>query len=161
MKFIPSIGVGGHCIPIDPEYLVDFAEQNGVSSKLISTANQVNIERPFQVVKRIERYLNFELSGKSIQVVGISYKPGVSDIRESPALELIKELRKLGASVCWFDPLVNDWLNEKSTPLNSAIDLGLIVTPHTEIDFSIWRESGTRVLDLSVTPQSLGWPRIL
>jgi UDP-N-acetyl-D-glucosamine dehydrogenase len=161
MKFIPSIGVGGHCIPVDPEYLTYFAKSKGISSPLTDAANKINIERPSKVVDRIEKYLSFKLNGQRIQVAGIAYKTGVPDIRESPAIALILELRKIGAIVTWHDPVVNEWLNEKTTQLDPRIDLGLIVTPHSEIDFNIWKNSNTKVLDLSVSSRNLDWPRIL
>ncbi len=161
MKFLPSIGVGGHCIPVDPEYLTYFARSKGVGSPLIDIANKINFERPTHVIKQIEKYLDFKLNGKKIQVVGIAYKPGVEDIRESPAIELIHKLRNNGASVSWHDPVVKKWQNEETTPLDPSIDLGLIITPHSEIDLSVWKNSETTVLDLSATSQNLDWPRIL
>jgi len=161
MKFLPSIGVGGHCIPVDPEYLTYFARSKGISSPLIETANKINFERPTQVIDRIEKYLGFKLIGKRIQIVGIAYKSGVVDIRESPAIELILKLRNIGATVSWHDPVVKMWLDEESTPLDPSVDLGLIITPHSEIDLSVWRNTKTTVLDLSATSQNLGWPRIL
>jgi UDP-N-acetyl-D-glucosamine dehydrogenase len=161
MKFLPSIGVGGHCIPVDPEYLTYFARSKGISSPLIDTANEINFKRPTQVIDVIEKYLGFKLIGKRIQIVGIAYKPGVVDIRESPAIELILKLRNLGATVSWHDPIVKMWQNEESTPLDPSVDLGLVITPHSEIDLSVWRNTKTTVLDLSATSQNLGWPRIL
>lgn len=161
MKFLPSIGVGGHCIPVDPEYLTYFARSKGISSPLIDTANKINFERSTQVIDRIEKYVGFKLIGKRIQIVGIAYKPGVEDIRESPAIELILKLRNMGMTVSWHDPVVKMWLDEESTPLDPSVDLGLIITPHSEIDLSVWKNSKTNVLDLSVTSQNLGWPRIL
>jgi len=161
MNFLPSIGVGGHCIPVDPEYLTYFARSKGISSPLIDTANKINFERPTQVIDRIEKYVGFKLIGKRIQIVGIAYKSGVVDIRESPAIELILKLRNIGVSVSWHDPVVKMWRDEESTPLDPSVDLGLIITPHLEIDLSVWKNSKTNVLDLSVTSQNLGWPRIL
>ena len=161
MKFLPSIGVGGHCIPVDSEYLTYFARNKRISSPLIDTANKINFERPIQVIDRIEKYVGFKLIGKRIQIVGIAYKSGVVDIRESPAIELILKLRNMGVTVSWHDPVVKIWLNEESTPLDPSVDLGLIITPHSEIDLSVWKNSKTNVLDLSVTSQNLGWPRIL
>jgi|688.fasta_scaffold33207_4 UDP-N-acetyl-D-glucosamine dehydrogenase len=161
MKFLPSIGVGGHCIPVDPEYLTYFSRSKGISSPLIDTANKINFERPTQVIDRIEKYVGFKLIEKRIQIVGIAYKSGVVDIRESPAIELILKLRNMGMTVSWHDPVVKMWLDEESTPLDPSVDLGLIITPHLEIDLSVWKNSKTKVLDLSVTSQNLGWPRIL
>jgi len=161
MKFLPSIGVGGHCIPVDPEYLTYFAKSLGVNSKLTDTANTLNINRPRQVGYKIKDYLGTELLGLQIQIVGIAYKTGVSDMRESPAIELISTLREFGAKVKWHDPIVRNWRGEVSMPLDPDVDLGLIVTPHNEIDFSVWSKPGTKVLDLSVNSKDLGWPKIL
>jgi UDP-N-acetyl-D-glucosamine dehydrogenase len=161
MKFLPSIGVGGHCIPVDPEYLTYFAKSLGVNSKLTDTANILNINRPRQVGYKIKDYLGTELLGLQIQIVGIAYKTGVSDMRESPAIELISTLREFGAKVKWHDPIVRNWRGEVSMPLDPNVDLGLIVTPHDEMDFSVWAKSGTKVLDLSVNSKDLGWPKIL
>jgi len=161
MKFLPSIGVGGHCIPVDPEYLTYFAKSLGVNSKLTDTANTLNINRPRQVGYKIKDYLGTELLGLQIQIVGIAYKTGVSDMRESPAIELISTLREFGAKVKWHDPIVRNWRGEVSMPLDPDVDLGLIVTPHDEIDFSVWLRPGTKVLDLSISSKDLGWPKIL
>ena len=101
------------------------------------------------------------MEGRKIQVAGIAYKSRVSDIRESPALRLIYELRKVGALVSWNDPIVSKWGSERSTPIDPSVDLGLVVTPHLEIDFDVWRKSNTKVFDLSANISDLGWPKIL
>ena len=98
---------------------------------------------------------------KNIQIAGIAYKPDVSDLRESPAIELIEELIGLGAKVSWFDPLVKDYNNLKSEPLDPNVDIGLIVTPHSQIDFSIWKKANVKVLDLSANSINYGWPKFL
>jgi len=161
MEFYPSIGVGGHCIPIDPTYLSFRANKLGISTEIIELSNQTNLLMPNYVVDKLCDYLKTPLKGKKIQIAGIAYKVGVSDLRESPALSLIKELRNGGATVSWHDPLVDRYQNEVSEPLDKSVDLGLIVTPHTEIDFEIWRNSDTRVLDLSANSNNYGWPKFL
>ena len=161
LPFFPSIGVGGHCIPVDPSYLAFSAEQVGVDSKFINLANKINISRPKEVADRIRIHLGGALKGKRIQIAGITYKPNVSDLRESPALELIKELRTLGAEVLWHDPHIQAFSGEYSQPLVTSIDLGLIVIPHNAIDFTIWKNSNTRVLDLSANATNYGWPKLL
>jgi UDP-glucose 6-dehydrogenase len=82
-------------------------------------------------------------------------------MRESPALVLIDELEQLGAEVSWFDPLVGTIGNQKSTPLSSQINLGLIVSPHSDMDFLLWKNSGIKVLDLSANNVNYGWPKYL
>ena len=161
MKFQPSIGVGGHCIPVDPEYLTYFAKKVGVDSKITNLANKINLNRPKQIARRIKKHLGGDLKGRSIQIAGIAYKAGVSDMRESPVVELIAELNHLGAIVTWHDPVVNSFLGEQSIPLDPLIDLGLIVTPHSEIDFKIWEEAKTPVIDLSVGTTHFKWPKFL
>ena len=161
MPFYPSIGVGGHCIPVDPAYLSYSARQVGVESKFIDLANATNLNMPAKVVSRIESQLKIKLDGMKIQIAGIAYKTGVSDIRESPALELIKILESKGSQVTYHDPLVNHWKHLYSEPLRNDIDLGIIVTPHEQIDFSIWKESGTKVIDLSLSSINYSWPKFL
>jgi UDP-N-acetyl-D-glucosamine dehydrogenase len=161
MKFQPSIGVGGHCIPVDPEYLTYFAKKVGVESKLTNLANEINLHRPKQIAQRIKKHLGGDIKGVRIQIAGIAYKTGVPDMRESPAVELINELNQLGAIVSWHDPIVNTFMTQKSLPLDPSINLGLIVTPHSEINFKPWEEADTPVIDLSVGPTNLGWPKFL
>ena len=159
MKFLPSIGVGGHCIPVDPMYLTYSAKTVGAESVLINLAHSLNVAMPKKVSKIIEVELNDNLINKKIQLVGIAYKSDVSDLRESPALELIEELRKMGATVTWCDPLVGEFKGELSSNLETDIDLGVILAPHSNIDFSIWSKSRVRVLDMSVSSNNYGWDK--
>lgn len=161
MPFYPSIGVGGHCIPVDPSYLSYIAEKNGVKASFINIANHTNLDMPQKIARRIEIELGGTLRRKKIQLAGISYKPNTSDLRESPAIQLIIELEKLGAEVSWFDPLVIEYDDQKSQPLDPLVDLGLIISPHDLINFSVWLEHGTNVLDLSANSKSYGWPKFL
>lgn len=159
MPFYPSIGVGGHCIPIDPKYLSHSAKLAGALPKLIDLAHDINISMPASVAMRIKTELGNDLLNKKIQIAGIAYKPNIPDLRESPALELIKELRKMGAIVTWHDPVVGKIDNEASCEMDPNVDLGLIVTPHVQIDFSLWKNSSVRVLDLSANSRDYGWPK--
>jgi UDP-N-acetyl-D-glucosamine dehydrogenase len=161
MPFYPSIGVGGHCIPVDPSYLIYSAKKIGSDASLIEQANEINFNMPELIAARIEEFFGETLEAKRIQIVGISYKLDIADIREAPALELIKILRSRGAVVTWCDPLVNECWGETSAPIDKNIDLGLIVTPHSLIDLSIWKTSGVKVLDLSANPINYGWSKFL
>ena len=161
MPFYPSIGVGGHCIPVDPSYLSYKAEKLGLKASFIDLANQLNRDMPKKIARKVQLDLNGSLKNKRIQIAGVAYKSNVSDIRESPSLVLINELEQLGAEVFWFDPLVGSIGNQKSKPLDSQIDLGLIVAPHSNMDFSLWKNSGIKVLDLSANNVNYGWPKFL
>jgi UDP-N-acetyl-D-glucosamine dehydrogenase len=161
MPFYPSIGVGGHCIPVDPTYLSYISAESGIQAKFIELANETNISMSRKVAIRIKNLLGGSLENKRIQIAGIAYKPGVSDMRESPSLNLIKELELLGASVSWHDPLVKIFNEIKSNTLDPSVNLGLIVTPHNQIDFSPWKKANTQVLDLSANTINYGWPKFL
>jgi UDP-N-acetyl-D-glucosamine dehydrogenase len=161
MEFYPSLGAGGHCIPVDSVFFTHFAENLGVKTDLINTANTLNFKRPEQIITRIEKFLGLDLSGSKVQIAGIAYKKGVSDIRESPALEFMSILSSKGAEVTWHDPLVKVYRNTRSEELSSDIDLGVIITPHKEIDFKIWEKSKLNIINLSVGKNNLIWPKFL
>jgi len=161
MPFYPGVGVGGHCIPVDPTYLSYAAELSGGKAAFIDLANKINLNMPNFVVERIKHELNVPLRNLRVQIAGISYKAGVSDLRESPALLLINELERSGAIVTWCDPLVSIYQGVSSVDLDPSVDLGLIVTPHAQIDFSVWAVAKTKVFDLSSNSVDYGWPKFL
>jgi UDP-N-acetyl-D-glucosamine dehydrogenase len=132
MKFTPSAGVGGHCIPVDPTYLAHVATQLGAPSTFIERANEVNLEMPIYIVNRVEADNGGSLKGKNVLVVGVAYKPNVADVRETPAEIVIEELRKRGAVVTWHDDVVGSWQGESSAPLSGA-DIALVVTLHASV----------------------------
>ena len=129
MKFSPSAGVGGHCIPVDPSYLADVAEKAGVTPTFIQRANEVNLEMPKYIAGRVAKDNGGSLKGKKVLVVGVAYKPNVADTRETPAELLIKALEDLGAVVSWNDPVVGSWHGKESAGLNGA-DIAVVVTKH-------------------------------
>jgi UDP-N-acetyl-D-glucosamine dehydrogenase len=135
MPFYPSIGVGGHCIPVDPIYLANAAKAVGAPSRFIELADQINQEMPGYFVGRAEEKLN-GLKNKRVLIVGVSYKPNVADVRESPVEALITGLKQKGAQVSWHDDLVKDWNGEKSITLSSNFDLAIIATPHDYLDLT-------------------------
>ena len=96
MKFNPSAGVGGHCIPVDPSYLAYAAAAKGIPATFIERANEVNLEMPKYVVARVLADNGGFLKGKRVQVIGVSYKPNVADVRETPAELVIEELKRVG-----------------------------------------------------------------
>jgi UDP-N-acetyl-D-glucosamine dehydrogenase len=131
LKFRPSLGVGGHCIPIDPSYLADTASKLGIETKFINLANETNLEMPNYIVSRIESDLGKTLKNKTILILGVAYKPNVADTRETPSKLLINELRKRGADVYWHDPLVEHWNGEVSSNLQE-VDAIVIAQMHDQ-----------------------------
>ncbi len=133
MKFTPSAGVGGHCIPVDPTYLAAVAEEHQAPATFIRRANEVNLEMSEYIVRRVTEDNGGSLQGKSVLVVGVAYKPNVADVRETSAELVIKHLRSRGAVVSWHDDIVGDWKGEKSAPLAGA-DITVVVTMHDSVD---------------------------
>lgn len=140
MEFKPGAGVGGHCIPVDPSYLAHVANQVGVPATFIKRANEVNLAMPAYVVKRVIAGNGGSISGKSVVVVGVSYKPNVADTRETPAAAIIDLLRQNGASVTWHDDLVGSWRGETSAPING--DIAVVVTRHDGVDLAALQGCG-------------------
>jgi UDP-N-acetyl-D-glucosamine dehydrogenase len=132
MKFTPSAGVGGHCIPVDPTYLAAVAEEHGAPATFIRRANEVNLEMSKYVVDRVEADNGGSLTGKTVLVVGVAYKPNVADVRETAAELVIEHLRARGAVVSWHDGIVASWNGEKSSPLSGA-DISVVVTKHDQV----------------------------
>ena len=146
MKFMPSAGVGGHCIPVDPSYLADTAARVGVPATFIERANEVNLEMAAYVVGRVAKDNGGSLSGKSVQVVGVAYKPNVADTRETPAELVIVELKKAGAVVTWHDPVVKSWHGEQSSDLGGS-DIAVVVTMHDVVSADAVLASAPYVFD--------------
>ena len=132
MKFTPSAGVGGHCIPVDPTYLAAVAEEHGVPATFIRRANDVNLEMSKYVVDRVQADNGGSLHGKSVLVVGVAYKPNVADVRETAAELVIEHLRSRGAVVTWHDDVVGSWRGESSAPLSGA-DIAVVITKHDSV----------------------------
>jgi UDP-N-acetyl-D-glucosamine dehydrogenase len=133
MKFTPSAGVGGHCIPVDPTYLAAVAEERGVPATFIRRANEVNLEMSKYIVDRVGADNGGSLQGKSVLVVGVAYKPNVADVRETAAELVIEHLRSCGAIVAWHDDVVGTWQGEKSSDLSGA-DISIVITKHDVVD---------------------------
>jgi UDP-N-acetyl-D-glucosamine dehydrogenase len=146
MKFQPSAGVGGHCIPVDPSYLADVAEKAGVTATFIQRANEVNLEMPKYIAGRVAKDNGGSLKGKKVLVVGVAYKPNVADTRETPAELLIDALEELGAVVTWNDPVVDSWHGKESAGLNGA-EIAVVVTKHDVVSTEDILKSAPYVFD--------------
>jgi UDP-N-acetyl-D-glucosamine dehydrogenase len=136
MPFYPSVGVGGHCIPVDPLYLAQAARQVGAPTRFIELADEINLGMPTYFVGRASEMLG-GLKDKKVLVVGVSYKPNVADVRETPVEALISGLKKSGAVVSWHDDLVKSWNGESSVALGSGFDLAILATPHDYLDLTL------------------------
>lgn len=132
MKFKPGPGVGGHCIPVDPTYLAFAAETRGASAEFIRLANKVNNEMPKRIVEKCAE-LTEGLLGKEVLLVGVSYKPGIADTRETPAKEILEYCQELGARVSWWDPIVDNWLPGKIESVSEKkFELIIVQVLHTK-----------------------------
>jgi len=142
MRFEPGPGMGGHCLPVDPFYLSWKARELDFATEFIELAGKVNQTQPYFCVEQAERALNEQgkaVKGAKIAVLGVAYKPGVGDIRESPALKIIDRLQSLGAEIAYHDPYVPELKQFAlhNTELEQALagaDIALIVTAHPGID---------------------------
>jgi UDP-N-acetyl-D-glucosamine dehydrogenase len=145
MPFYPGPGLGGHCIPIDPYYLSWKARQSGFEARFIELAGHVNSAMPEYVVERTTQALNTvkkALNGSHVHVLGVAYKRDVTDMRESPALDIIELLTRRGAKVTYTDPYVpvleHGNVDLKSIAVEKAAkdaDCALIVTDHKVFDY--------------------------
>ena len=148
MKFSPGIGVGGHCIPIDPSYLAFAAESVGVKARFIELANSVNLQMPQEIVKRIKLENGGMLQNKDVLVCGLAYKSNIGDIRESPSVDLVGYLRGEGANVTWHDPLVETWKSEMTTNLGTKkFDITVVAILHDIMNRESIFESSNYVFD--------------
>ena len=146
-RYTPGVGVGGHCIPVDPYYLMRRAEELGIGAELIGAARSVNRSMPLKVAEEVERILsenNVEVSNASIIVLGWSYKPDVPDGRETPVEPLVRGLIEKGMSVTIHDPFTNDLFDHIAEDLHSlltaeysdvpASDMVILATSHSMYD---------------------------
>jgi UDP-N-acetyl-D-glucosamine dehydrogenase len=164
MRFEPGPGMGGHCLPVDPFYLTWKAREYDLSTEFIELAGKVNQQMPYFCLEKAERALNDAgkpVRGSRILVLGVSYKSGVGDIRESPALKIIRLLHERGADISYHDPHVPQLpdLGLASADLPAAadgVDLALIVTAHPSVDHRDVTERAQLTLDLRGVTRGLG-----
>jgi UDP-N-acetyl-D-glucosamine dehydrogenase len=155
MRFDPGPGMGGHCLPVDPFYLSYKAREHDFYTEFIELAGKINQNQPQWCVRRIERALNDAgkaTNGSKVLLLGVSYKAGVGDTRESPALKIIRLLAELGAEVDYHDPHVPELPDLQLTSAGldeslAAADLVCIVTAHPELDYRRVVDDSALVLD--------------
>jgi UDP-N-acetyl-D-glucosamine dehydrogenase len=156
MRFEPGPGMGGHCMPVDPFYLSWRAREFDMTTEFIELAGKINQQMPYHCVAKAQRALNDRgksIKGSRVAVIGVAYKPGVGDVRESPALKIISLLAKLEADVGYHDPHVPALSDSglSSSPLDELVaeaDLVLIVTAHPTVDHAEIVSRAEAVVDL-------------
>jgi UDP-N-acetyl-D-glucosamine dehydrogenase len=158
MKFLPGPGLGGHCIPIDPHYLAWKMRGLNYKTRFIDLAGELNTEMPLFWVRKLAEALNDEgkpVRGTSVLVIGVAYKKDIEDLRESPALDILRLLEDQGARVSYHDPYVPRFEENghryESVPLTqatvAAADCIMIVTDHDDLDYALIRDNARRVVD--------------
>ena len=164
MRFEPGPGMGGHCLPVDPFYLSWRAREFDMATEFIELAGKVNQQMPYHCVAKVQRALNatgLSVKGARVAVIGVSYKPGVGDTRESPALKILSLLRELGADVRYHDPHVAALpeLGLESSALEELAgnsDLTVIVTAHPSVDHDLVAQRSRLLVDLRGVTRSSG-----
>ena len=158
MKFLPGPGLGGHCIPVDPHYLAWKMRGLNYKTRFIDLAGELNTEMPLFWTRKLAEALNVQgkaVRGASVLVLGVAYKRDIDDIRESPALDIIRLLEGQGARVAYSDPHVpvfsEDGHEFRSVPLSpetvAAADCVLIVTDHSAVDYRMIKRHARLVVD--------------
>ena len=170
MAFYPGPGIGGHCIPLDPHYLSWKARMHGFEARFIELAEEVNSHMPGHVVQLIQDALNTHgkpVKGSRILVLGVAYKRDINDVRESPALGIVDQLMHKGAVVSYHDPFVPEMTVDGGALLStvaltdeilSACDCAVIVTDHSDVDYSRVLRLAPLLIDTRNATRKLGMP---
>ena len=151
MPFRPSVGVGGHCIPVDPLYLTWWARQKGGRASFVEAADSINHFMPKYVAERAMGLVNRSVTKPKVLILGVAYKAGVSDVRETPASELLMHLVARGAEVAWHDPLVTFWDGTNPVDLEWECDVAILATKQPGMNLSRLIDRGIRILDCTNT----------
>ena len=147
MPFRPGVGVGGHCIPVDPLYLTWWARKNGNPAHFVESADSINHAMPKYVAHRALGLVNSSNKNPKVLILGVAYKPGVGDVRETPVSELRDYLLALGATVAWHDPLVPTWEGSKSVSLSWQCDVVILATKQPGMALNNLMKTGVPILD--------------
>ena len=147
MPFRPGVGIGGHCIPVDPLYLTWWARKGGQVASLVERSDEISNQMPIYVAERALALVKGSKASPKVLIMGVAYKPGVGDVRETPASALRAALVARGAEVAWVDPLVPLW--EGTTPVNEAwdCDVAIVATNQPGLDVKSLLARGIPVLD--------------
>jgi UDP-N-acetyl-D-glucosamine dehydrogenase len=155
MPFRPSVGVGGHCIPVDPLYLTWWARHHGAKAEFIESASTINHAMPQYVAQRALDMVGKSIIAPRVLILGVAYKSGVSDIRETPVAELRNYLMKQGAEVGWYDPLVLSWEGTLPVDLGWSCDIAILATKQPGMDVEQLIRAGIQILDCTNSLKNL------
>ena len=147
MPFRPGVGVGGHCIPVDPLYLIWWARQNGEKAEFVEFADSINHAMPTYVAKRAMDMVDSWIKTPKVLILGVAYKPGVGDIRETPVSELRDHLIAQGADVAWHDPLVPVWEGTEPVDLDWECDVAILATNQPGMQVEKILKKKVKILD--------------
>jgi len=161
MPFRPGVGVGGHCIPVDPLYLTWWARQSGGSAAFVESADSINQSMPRYVADRALSMIDANENNPKVLILGVAYKPGVGDVRETPVSELRNALISYGADVAWHDPLVSNWEGTNSVGLDWDCDVAILATNQPGINVTQLTERGIQVLDCTNSVKNLAGVTLL
>jgi UDP-N-acetyl-D-glucosamine dehydrogenase len=169
MRFDPGPGMGGHCLPIDPFYLAFKAREHDFYTEFIELAGKLNQAQPHFCVEKIEHSLNAAskpVRGSRVLLLGIAYKAGVGDLREAPALKIIRRLSELGADIAYYDPHVPELPEHGLTSVDldgeiASADAVCIVTAHPEVDYERVVQEAQLVLDFRGVTRGITAPNVV
>ncbi|HEY4130349.1 MAG TPA: nucleotide sugar dehydrogenase, partial [Gemmatimonadaceae bacterium] len=158
MKFTPGPGIGGHCIPLDPHYLAWKMRTLNYKTRFIDLASEINSQMPAIVVEKVALALNGDrkaVNGSKILVLGVAYKRDIDDVRESPALDVIRLLEEQGAEVSFHDPFINTVREDGHTRGGVALDPAtvakmdavVVITDHTNVDYQLVMDNASIIVD--------------
>jgi UDP-N-acetyl-D-glucosamine dehydrogenase len=154
MPFRPGVGVGGHCIPVDPLYLTWWARKKGSMAALVESADSINRSMPKYVAKQALSLVDVSIRMPRILLLGVAYKSGIGDTRETPMKILRDYLLSQGAEVAWYDPLVTSWEGSNSVNLDWPCDVAILATRQPEMDLTQLFAGGVKILDCTNTISS-------
>jgi UDP-N-acetyl-D-glucosamine dehydrogenase len=155
MPFRPGVGVGGHCIPVDPLYLTWWARQNGEKAEFVESADSINHAMPKYVAQRALSLVDASIKNPKVLILGVAYKPGVGDVRETPVSELRDHLMAQGADVAWHDPLVPHWEGSKPVELGWECDVAILATKQPGMDIQLLIARDIQILDCTNSIKNL------
>jgi UDP-N-acetyl-D-glucosamine dehydrogenase len=155
MPFRPGVGVGGHCIPVDPLYLTWWARQNGTVAHFVEYASSINFSMPKYVAQRALKLIDSSIPNPKVLILGVAYKSGIGDVRETPISKLRDHLVELGADVAWHDPLVPLWEGTKPVHLGWKCDVAILATSQPGMDVDQLVARGVQILDCTNTLKDL------